>query len=378
MMVLSWIVAALLAGSLVYCILIVIAARRYLSVPQPQSQDSPPISVLKPMYGDEIGLEENLRSFFEQNYPEFEILFALHASDDSARPVVERLQGEYAGRVSSRIIITGESPIPNAKAHSLETLVARAKYDLLVMSDSDVRARPGLLRQLAREIADERVGLVTCPYRAVAEGGSIWSKLEALGINTEFLAGVLVSRMLEGVRFAVGSAIAIRRNVLEKIGGFAYLREFLAEDFVMGNRTAQLGYEVVLSSYVVEHRIGKEDLAQSLRHRLRWARSTRRSRPVGYLGQLFTYPLPLACLFCALRPDLWPVAAAVLLLRAWAAWATAHEVLHDPLSKRYWWLLPVQDVLGFAIWFGGFMGRKIVWRDRQCILLSDGRLQVNS
>src|SRR5262249_32013695 len=146
-------------------------------------------------------------------------------------------------------------------------------------------------------------------------------------------------------KFAVGSAIAIRREVLEKIGGFAYLREFLAEDFVMGNRAAQLGYEVVLSSHVVEHRIGQEGMRQSLRHRLRWARSTRRSRPVGYLGQLFTYPLPLAVLFCALHPRAWPAGLLALLVRGWAAGATAREVLHDPLTRRYWWLLPMQDVL---------------------------------
>lgn len=377
MMVLSWILGALVAGSLAYCVLIVMAAHRYLSVPQPPERALPPISVLKPICGDEEALEENLRSFFEQDYPVFEILFGVHSPDDRAVPVLEKLRREYTGRIESRLIVTGESPIPNAKAHSLQRLVAEARQDLLVLSDSDVHAGPALLKQLAREIGDERVGLVTCPYRSEAHG-TIWSEMEAMGMNTEFLGGVLVSRMLEKVKFALGPAIAIRRGILEAVGGFAYLREFLAEDFVMGHRTAQLGYEVVLSSQVVEHRIGRQGMMQNIKHRLRWARSTRRSRPIGYLGQIFTYPLPLTIVLCAVQKGAWPVGILMLILRGWAAWATAHDVLHDPLTKKRWWLLPVQDVLGFLVWIGGFIGKKIVWRNRECTLLADGRLHVDS
>ncbi len=377
MMIVSWILGAMVAGSLAYCVLIVVAARRYLSVPRPPEKPLPPISVLKPMCGAEDCMEDNLRSFFEQDYPTFEILFAVHTSEDGAVPTVEKVRREYAGRVESRLIVSGESPIPNAKAHSLERLVAEARHDLLVMSDSDVHTGPGLLNELAREIAVKRVGLVTCPYRSQASR-SIWSQMEAIGMNTEFLGGVLVSRMLERVKFALGPAIAIPRGVLQEIGGFAYLRNFLAEDFVMGNRTAHLGYEVVLSSQVVEHRIGRQGMMQNLSHRLRWARSTRRSRPLGYLGQIFTYPLPLAMFLCAVRPGAWPIGILALVLRGWAAWATAHDVLHDPLTQKSWWLLPVQDVLGFLVWAGGFVGKKIIWRDRQCTLLSDGRLQVDS
>jgi ceramide glucosyltransferase len=377
MIVLSWVLGTLLAGSLIYCVLILVATHRYLSVPKPPDGETPPISLLKPMCGDEEGLEENLRSFFEQDYPAFEVLFAVHRSDDTAVAVVEKVQREYAGRIESRLIVTGESPVPNAKAYSLQRLVAEARHELLVMSDSDVRVSRGLFRQLAREAAGAQVGLVTCPYRSVAPA-SVWSKMEAIGMNTEFLGGVFVSRMLEKMKFALGPAIAIRRGMLEAVGGFAYLREFLAEDFVLGNRTAQLGFEVVLSSMVVEHRIGKQSMVENLSHRLRWARSTRRSRPVGYWGQIFTYPLPLAILFCAVQPGVWPIALLTLVLRVSAAWATANNVLHDPLMRKQWWLLPLQDVLGFLVWIGGFQGKKIVWRDRECTLLADGRLQVNS
>jgi ceramide glucosyltransferase len=201
--------------------------------------------------------------------------------------------------------------------------------------------------------------------------------MEALGMNTELLGGVMVARMIEGMRFALGCTLAVRRNVLDAMGGFGYLQEFLAEDFVIGQRTAELGHEVVLSSAVIQHRIGSQSLLHNLAHRLRWARSTRRSRPAGYWGQIFTYPVPLAILLCALWPATWPLLPVTLLLRGWAAAATALLVLRDPLFRAQWWLLPMQDVLGFLVWFGGFIGDTIVWRDRKCTVLRDGRLQVN-
>lgn len=376
MTILSVLLGILLAGSLVYCLLILLATQRYLSVPRPPVGKTRPMSVLKPLYGQDEGLEENIRSFFEQNYSSFEILFAVHRADDPAVAVVEKLQREYAGRSESRLIVTGESPIPNAKAHSLQLLVAEARHGLLAMSDSDVRVTPDFLKHLAGEFEEPNVGLVTCPYRAAA-GHSLWSRLEAIGMNTEFLGGVLVSRLLEKMKFALGPTLAVRRDVLEEMGGFEYLRDFLAEDFVMGQRAAQLGYEVVLSSYVVEHRIGSQPMRKNIGHRLRWARSTRRSRPAGYWGQIFTYPLPIALLFCAVQANAWPAGAVTIILRSLAAWATAARVLHDPLTREQWWLLPLQDVLGFLIWIGGFWGNRIVWRDRKCTLLQDGRLQIN-
>jgi ceramide glucosyltransferase len=208
-------------------------------------------------------------------------------------------------------------------------------------------------------------------------GKSIWSRLEAIGMNTELLGGVLVARMLEGMRFALGCTVAIRRNILEAMGGFSYLQEFLAEDFVIGRRAAELGHEVVLSSSVIQHRIGSQGMMKNLSHRLRWARSTRRSRPAGYWGQIFTYPLPLALLLWMVWPPAWPVVLLTLVVRSMAAAATASYILRDPLIRKQWWLLPVQDVLGFLVWMGGFLGDTIVWRDRKCTVLRDGRLHVN-
>jgi ceramide glucosyltransferase len=376
MVILTTALAVLLTGSLVYCVLIVVATRRFLSATLPAPGTQPAMSVLKPLCGHDDGLEENLRSFMTQDYPEYEVLFGVHRREDPAVAVAEKIITEFNGRISARLVITGESPIPNAKAFSLNRMVRDAKYDVLVMSDSDVRVTPSLLSHLAQELQDDHIGLISCPYRAVP-GKSLWSRLEAIGMNTELLGGVMVARMIEGMRFALGCTVAVRRNVLEDMGGFSYLQEFLAEDFVIGHRTAELGYGVLFSSYVIEHRIGSQNMMPNLGHRMRWARSTRRSRPLGYWGQIFTYPLPLALLLCAACPAAWPVLFLTIILRAAAALATARDIVHDPVTQKQWWLLPVQDVIGFFIWISGFVGDKIVWRDRKCTVMRDGRLHVN-
>ena len=377
MVILTTALAVLLTGSLVYCVLIVVATRRFLSATLPAPGNKPPVSVLKPLCGHDDGLEENLRSFMVQDYPVYEVLFGVHHPDDRAVAVAEKIIGEFSGRISARLIITGESPIPNAKAFSLNRMVRDARYDVLVMSDSDVRVTPSLLSHLAQEFQDDRIGLISCPYRAVP-GKSFWSRLEAIGMNTELLGGVMVARMIEGMRFALGCTVAVRRSVLEDMGGFGYLQEFLAEDFVIGQRAAELGHGVLFSSYVIEHRIGSQNMMHNLGHRMRWARSTRRSRPLGYWGQIFTYPLPLALLLCAAYPAAWPVLFLTFILRGIAALATARNIVHDPITQKQWWLLPVQDLIGFSVWISGFVGDKIVWRDRKCTVMRDGRLHVNS
>ena len=377
MVIVIAILSTLLAGSLVYCVLVMVATQRYLRAKLPPLGGTPSISIVKPLCGRDEGLEENLRSFFVQDYPDFEVLLAVHRESDPAVEIAEKVIREFSGKIRARLIVTGESPIPNAKAYNLNRLVREAAHDLLVMGDSDVRVQPDLLTRLAREFEDPRVGLITCPYRAVG-GRTVWSRLEAIGMNTELLGGVLVARMLEGMKFALGCTAAVRRNVLEEMGGFAYLQEFLAEDFVLGHRAAELGHEVLLSSAIIEHRIGSQSMLRNLSHRLRWARSTRRSRPVGYWGQIFTYPLPLALLLWAVYAPAWPALLLALVLRGGAAIATSESVVRDPVLRRQWWLLPVQDMLGFLVWIGGFLGDTIMWRDRKCTVLRDGRLQVNS
>lgn len=371
MSAIAFVLAALLIGALMYSLLSIIAALRYLSVRPPAMASPEPVSILKPLSGLDLGLEANLRTFFEQDYPAFEILFAVREAGDPAVAVVEKLQSEYA-RIPSRLFVAGESPYPNAKAYSLNLMLAAAANDLVVMSDSDTRVTSTLLSTVTSEFQDVGLGIATCPYRAVA-GKSFWSRLEATGMNTDFIAGMLVARMLEGMRFAVGPTIVARRGVLRAIGGFERLKDYLAEDFVMGKFAAEAGHGVILSAYVIEHHIGSADWQHNAAHRLRWARSTRRSRPWGYLGQLFTMPLPLALLACAVRPAWWPVLLLTLLVRVIAAYVVSARVLR---AKINWLLLPIEDVTNFCFWIAGFFGNTITWRGRRYRLYPDGRFEL--
>ena len=365
---------AVLAGSWIYCVLTVVAAWRYRQVVPTAARSTPPISVLKPLAGIDDGLEENLISFFEQEYAEFEILFAVRSAEDPAVPLVEKLRGRYPG-VASRLLVTGEPPYANAKVYSLDRMLDAARHDLIVMADSDVRVSPRMLESIAAEFQDPTLGLATCPYRAVA-GRSFWSRLEALALNTDFLGGVLVARCLDGMKFAIGPTIAARRGTLAAIGGFNAVKDYLAEDFVMGKLAAEHGFGVLLSSHVIEHRIGSQPFVKNLKHRLRWTRSTRRSRPRGYIGLIFTHPIPLALMLLAWQPAWWPLAAVTGLLRGAAIWATGILVLRDPLTRRWWWLAPVQDIASFLIWLAGFCGNTILWRGRKYYLLPDGRFEL--
>lgn len=369
----------MLAGSWVYCVLTAIAARRYLSVSPPTLTALPPISILKPLCGRDDRLEHNLRSFFTQDYPDYEILFGVDRLDDPAVAVVEKVSRDFPQRPKVDLIETGLPIIPNAKANSLDRLIARARHDIVVMSDSDVRVPADLLKRIAAEFQPAEpkhmpVGVVTCPYRAVPARG-FWSRLEAIGMNTEFLAGILVAWLIGEMDFALGPTIAARREVIQAMGGFSALGHYLAEDFEIGNRAPGLGYRVILSSSVIEHHIDNPTFKGNLQHRLRWARSTRRSRPVGYWGQIFTNPLPLALLLWLAAPKLWPLVVLTALFRALAAWSTGKQVLHDELTRRRWWLIPLQDLLSAGVWVAGFFGNTIDWRGRRYKLLRDGRFQ---
>ena len=346
MTVLSYLLGALVAGSLVYCLLSVVAARNYLRVPSARKpKQFPAVSILTPLAGADLGLEENLRSSFRQHYPEFEIVFGVRRADDPAIAVACKLMAEFP-RVPARLIVTGDPTCANAKVFSLTQMTAAARYDLLVMNDSDIRVSPDMLQTIAAEFDDPQVGLATCPYCAIP--GKSWpSRLEALGMNTQFMAGVLVARMLEGMKFALGPSAVVRRAALERIGGWPTLESFLAEDFVLGKRVFEAGYRVILSSCRVEHHIGDSGAIENLAHRLRWVRSTRRSRPKGYVGEVFTNPLPLALLLMCLNPAMWPWLVAAVVCRVASAYAVAVSVLRDPGFKKQFWAIPLQDIAAF-------------------------------
>ena len=336
------------------------------------AQGSPAaISILKPLSGLDEGLETNLRSFFEQDYPTFELLFAVRHEWDPAAALVSQLMAEYPS-VDARLLLTGEPPYPHAKVYSLHRMLKASQYELIVMSDSDVRVGTDFCQRLSDEFSDAHLGLVTCPYRAIA-GDAVWSQLEAVGMNTDFHAGLFTAVMMEGTKFAVGPTIVTRKSVLQALGGIERVKDYAAEDYMLGRLAAELGCGVRISPYVVEHRIGSETMLANFAHRLRWARTTRRSRPWGYVGQFFTHPLPVCLAVSFLEPThYWSLLAATCILRGVAAWTVSKRILHADVP---WLLLPLQDFLGFAFWVAGFFGNSIRWRGQRYTLNRDGTVQ---
>lgn len=365
-------------GGLVYYLLAIVCARRAQTMAKSESSPSitewPPITLLKPLCGAEPELEACLASFFAQDYPQFELLFAVRTEADPAVQVVQRLRTQFP-HVPARMIYTGEPPYPNAKVYSMEKMTEAARFELLVITDSDTSVAPDYLRQMAREFADPQVGAVTNLYRGVS-GNDFWSRLEALGMSTEFMAGVVVAERLEGMKFALGPSMAIRQSCLAAIGGFAAMKDYLADDFVLGNWADAAGWRVNLSKYVINHHVSTDGFLRTFKHRLRWNRSTRFSRPSGYLGQGFTYGLSWALLSFLVAPSLLIGTATLLLLlivRIVLALQLGQGLLKDNTVARSLWLVPLQDLLSFASWVGGFSGREIVWRHERYRLSRDGR-----
>ena len=366
--------SALYLGSLVYCVLAVVGAWRYKRSGAPKLTSFPPVTILRPLHGAEDNTEANLRSLFSQVYSEFEILLSVHEPSDPAVAIARRVMAAFPN-VPARLVTAGVSPLPNAKVWSLRALLPLARHEHIFMSDSDIFHPPGSLATVIAELSQPNVALVTCPYRAVG-GPRFWSRVEALGLNTDFLGGMLTQRLLNGMDFAIGTTIATRRTELTAIGGLEFLQRYLAEDFAMGNAMHARGRLVILSRNVIEHHVGNDGFIKNWKHRLRWARSTRRSRRLGYLGEIFTKPVAIATIFCILAPQAWGLLLIALFFRAAVAWSTAVEILHDPLIHRYWWLLPLEDLSSFATWVLGFFGNKITWRGRELNLLPDGSFQI--
>jgi ceramide glucosyltransferase len=364
------------AGGLAYYLLAIVATRKLRktrATTLPEGAGFPAISLLKPLRGADPDLDRHLESFFLQDYPSFEILFAVRQETDPAVAVVERLRARYP-HVSTRLILTGEPPYANAKVYSMEKMGEAANASILVITDSDTSVSPDYLKHIAAAFAPSDVGAVTNLYRGVS-GADLWSKLEALGMSTEFMAGVVVAWRLEGMKFTLGPSMAIRRDCLRAIGGFAAMADYLADDFVLGNWAVEAGYQVALSAHVINHHATALGFTKSFKHRLRWNRSSRFSRPSGYIGQGFTYGLAWALLLFLAAPFWWSGALllAVFAARMWLTVELATRLLGDRDALRRFWLIPLQDLLSLATWVGGFLGREIIWRNERYRLLKGGR-----
>lgn len=375
-----WMIAvAGLAGASVYLGLVLAAAARF----QPRrvvtpTAALPPVTILKPLHGDEPGLEQNLESFFRQRYPVFELVFGARLADDAALAVVERVRRRYP-QVPVKIVLSGEPDRPNAKVCSLGKMVEAAEHEHLIISDSDVRVGRDYIHEVIRPLLEPKVGMVTCLYRGVATGG-LWARLEALGMSVEMTSGVLVADMLEGMKFALGPTMAIRKDALANVGGFAPLAGYCADDYVLGREVNQAGYEVVLSRYVVDHVVLSREMRPSLQHQARWMRSTRFSRQWGHIGTGLTFAMPFGLLALAAGAlSGWPSLGAGLFLaavlnRVAQALVVGWAVVRDRDSQRYCWLYPLRDLLGFGFWVWSFLGATIVWRGERYRLLPGGAM----
>jgi ceramide glucosyltransferase len=334
------------------------------------------VTLLKPLCGLEPDLRKNIASFFDQEYPTFEIIFGARRSDDPALAVVEDVRRDYPS-VPVKIVISGEPTKANAKICSMQKMYAMARYEYLIISDSDVQVKPSYIREVVADLLDPEVGMTTCMYRG-ASSGSLWSRLEALGMSVEMTSGVLVSELLEGMQFALGPTMGIRRDVLEAVGGFGPLAAYCADDYVLGQRVAQSGKRVVLSKHVIDHVVVNRSLLPSLLHQVRWMKSTRFSRPAGHAASVLSFAMPFGLLGLlagiALGRPLLATAllAAAVLNRMLMALVAGGVVVSDPQAVRFCWLYPLRDLMGFGFWVCSFFGNVITWRGQQYRLEFDG------
>lgn len=342
---------------------------------------TPPLSLLKPLAGAEPDLEVHLASFFEQDYPEFEILFCAREANDAGLEIARRVAARYP-HIPAKFFSTGEPPYINAKVASMELMEKSAAHDILVISDSDVRVTPDYLRAVALPFADEKVGGMCCPYRGIAAGGGLWARLEAVGMSVEMTAGVLVARMMEGMQFVLGPTMSFRRDAIRRVGGFKVTADYCADDFVLGNETFKLGQTVVLSHHAIDHIVINLSLMASLKHQVRWMKSTRFSRPKGHFGTALTFSLPFGLLGLAAGVLLGHVGWGVALL-AWAvatrlglSLAVGRGVVRDPSWLNLLVLYPVRDLMGFFFWAASYMGSRILWRGRVFQLLPGGKMRA--
>jgi ceramide glucosyltransferase len=339
------------------------------------TESLPPISILKPLKGTDPEIYKCFRSHCLQDYPKYEIVFGVSESDDPAIERVKELQREFPDR-RIQLVVSPKILGANVKVSNLAQMLAEARYDCLIVNDSDIRVEPDYLRRVTAPLADPRVGMVTCLYRGVA-GATLGSRLEALGISTDFCPSVLAARQIEGgIRFGLGSTLAFRRAELEKIGGFTSFVDYLADDYELGKRIAGLGLAVKLSDVVVETYLPSYSLGDFFAHQLRWARGVRDARAGGYLGLVFTFGILWALLGLATsRGALWAcsVLAVTLLLRLGVALVVGRSLLGDRQIPKDLWLIPLRDLLAVVVWGVSLGGHTVTWRGDR-FRLKDGKL----
>ena len=389
---LRWAILALALGPLFYYLLGIYSAWRFFRVAHRFSGNAgagvgtaAPISILKPLRGLDPNAYENFASFCRQDYPEFEIIFGVSDAEDPAVPVVRQVMADFPER-SMRLLVIAERLGANGKVSNLCRMARAARYDLLVITDSDVRVEPGYLRGVAEMFRDPEVGGVTALYRGHdnVQAGSKRSPhplqfvaaMDCVGSSAAFCGAALVARELEGVKFMMGSTMATTKQRLSEIGGFEAMADLHSDDYELGRRIADLGYRIELLPEPVWMAFPSQTLGKYLRHELRWAIGIRNIRPGGHFGMLFTHGLPWAIAAACVAPSESIGAAylgAYFVLRFAMAWAVGVWGLRDPILRRRFWVLPVRDLLSFFVWLASFGMNRIEWRG-MAFTLEKGRM----
>jgi len=343
---------------------------------------TPPLTLLKPLHGADPGLEAYLETFFQQDYPRYEILFCARSAEDAGLAIARKVAARYP-QIPVQFLSTGGVPdYINDKAISLQLMERHASHEILVISDSDVRVTPDYLRAVALPFADTRVGGMTCPYRGVAAEGGLWARLEAVGMSVEMTSGVLAARAMEGMQFVLGPTMAFRRETIRRMGGFKVTADYCADDFVLGNETYKLGETVVLSHHAIDHMVINADFMDSMKHQVRWMKSTRFSRPAGHFATCMTFSLPYGLLGLVAGMALGHLGWGLALLgwgvttRLALAVAVGGLVVEDRSWLGLLALYPIRDLMGFCFWVAGYWGNRVLWRGRVFRLLPGGRMRA--
>ncbi len=355
------------------------SARRQREAFKALQDKLPPVTVLKPVHGVDARMRENLESFFRQDYPKFEIIFAADEEDDAALPVVREICARFPN-IPTRIMVTGKPPWPNAQNYCFHCMTDQAAYDILVTSDSDVEVAPNYLREVCAPLLDPKVGAVTCVFRGKNAGG-LWGEVDAIGQSVEFTAGVVTANLLEGMKFGLGPTIVVRKDSLAKIGGFAAAREYLSNDFVIGNFIEKAGYRIVLSGHVVDHISPTMTFKKMWERQMRWAMGTRYSRPLGHIGTGLTFAMPFGILgliagFAFGYPNIGvALFATTVLTRMIESPVIGWWAAGDRGALAWTLLYPLRDLYGFIVWCASYLGQpRRLWRDTNYELLKGGRL----
>ena len=366
---LNWGGTAVAALAMAYTVTawLAVRSRRHSSRPGPATL--PPVTVLKPLCGAEPDLYDCLRSFCDQAYPGFQIVCGVRDADDDAVTVVLRLQREFPG-LDLQIAINPAQHGSSGKVSNLINMMPFARHDNLVVADSDVRVAPDYLANVVPPLLDPAIGIVTCPYRGSPQRGP-WSALGSAFINDWFMPSVYIAALFGSRAFAFGATIAMRREVLARIGGFMAIADQLADDYRLGELTRRMGLHTVLSEVVVETLVDERSLGDLVRHELRWLRTIRAVRPLGYALCFVTFGLATVALGCLVAAGA-GAAPALLAITALARLMLHFGVRDARSAVRELWVLPLTDLLGFALWCWGFLSRRVQWRRARYRIARDG------